>query len=270
MRTPAYMTALVVGGLACLVALAGCPQEPTEMVADEVPALEPAPADDSLTEAEEPADADVVPGDQGADAEDGAGPDAAPSAPRAEEPSTQPRPAQPEPARQPQPQPESPPAPTRAQRAAPEPADDATPGPQSRAGPGRRGDGERRGGPFERFDENGDGLLTAGELPDEFRERMMRADANGDGAISREELEEAGRSWRGGGGPGDGADRRGRLFERLDENDDGVLTDDELPGEMAERMMQADANGDGKLSRDELEQSRRARGGQRPGGPGGE
>jgi hypothetical protein len=78
-----------------------------------------------------------------------------------------------------------------------EPAE-ARPTPEAAAGssqtpaePGAPGGPGRRGGPHERFDANGDGLLTAQELPERSRDRIMRADANGDGAVSREELQQA-------------------------------------------------------------------------------
>lgn len=78
-----------------------------------------------------------------------------------------------------------------------EPAE-ARPTPEAEAGssqtpaePGAPGGPGRRGGLHERFDANGDGLLTAQELPERSRDRIMRADANGDGAVSREELQQA-------------------------------------------------------------------------------
>jgi len=148
---------------------------------------------------------------------------------------------------------------------------------------GESGDGDRRGGqgerrsPFERFDANEDGKLTAAEMPEEFRERMMRADTNGDGAVTREEMDAAMRalreSWRGGqgdqGGQGGEGRRRGP-FDRFDANDDGVLTTAEVPEEAREHIMRADTNGDGKVTREEWQAAMRAfreRGESGPGGP---
>ncbi|MEA3400095.1 MAG: hypothetical protein U9R79_02510 [Armatimonadota bacterium] len=56
--------------------------------------------------------------------------------------------------------------------------------------------------------------------------------------------------------------RRGqRLFEQYDSNGDELLTREELPEELADRVMRADADEDGRVSKDELMQFRpRARG----------
>lgn len=152
------------------------------------------------------------------------------------------------------------------------------PGPAAsgRSGPGgadaERRDGEgRRRSPFERFDANGDGKLTAAEIPEEFRERMMGADTNGDGAVTQAEMQaamkalreqwQAGRGGLGGPGGPDGPGGEGRRrspFERFDANDDGVVTSAEVPEEARERIMRSDTNGDGKLTREEWEAAMRA------------
>jgi Ca2+-binding EF-hand superfamily protein len=64
-----------------------------------------------------------------------------------------------------------------------------------------------------------------------------------------------------GGGPGRGRRHGGpppidRIFERFDANKDGRLTQDELPAQVAERIMEADADGDGAVTKEELEQAR--------------
>ncbi len=46
------------------------------------------------------------------------------------------------------------------------------------------------------------------------------------------------------------------MFERFDANGDGRLTGDELPERARDRMMESDANGDGALTKDELQQAR--------------
>jgi Ca2+-binding EF-hand superfamily protein len=128
---------------------------------------------------------------------------------------------------------------------------------------------------FERLDQNGDGVLTSEEVPEErqrFFDRMMqRADQNQDGNLTREEFTA---SMNDGGG-GRGPMRGGRfdaesMFERFDSNGDGEITQDEIP-QRAQRMMQMDQNGDGVLTREELSQGPPGRGpGGRPGrAPGG-
>ncbi|MBM3501191.1 MAG: hypothetical protein FJX74_21280, partial [Armatimonadetes bacterium] len=92
-------------------------------------------------------------------------------------------------------------------------------------------------------------------------DKLAAADANGDGQVTKEELQQA-RPGRGGGpgGPG-GPPSIDQVFERFDLNRDGKLTKDELPEPVAERIMKADADGDGAVTKEELEQARRKMGG---------
>ena len=132
---------------------------------------------------------------------------------------------------------------------------------------------------FDRIDSDGDGFLSSADRSrtrkvrapqDESRRRMissiLRSDKDGDGAVSYEELAAA---------------RQGfpeSTFERLDANRDGVLTEDEMgksrrgvnprsPGEnttapdakrnrratLFERLKTFDANGDERLSLEEIQ-----------------
>jgi hypothetical protein len=47
---------------------------------------------------------------------------------------------------------------------------------------------------LQRFDKNRDETLTAEELPERVRQRIMRADADGDGVVTRQELDTARRA----------------------------------------------------------------------------
>jgi Spy/CpxP family protein refolding chaperone len=47
-----------------------------------------------------------------------------------------------------------------------------------------------RGGPFRRFDEDGDGMLGEEEVPPRLWKRMSEADTDGDNLITREELQQ--------------------------------------------------------------------------------
>ncbi len=124
---------------------------------------------------------------------------------------------------------------------------------------------------FERLDQNGDGVLTSEEVPQErqrfFDLMMQRGDENQDGKLTKEEftasLSDRGGSGRAGGGrrPFDAE----RMFERFDSNGDGEITPDEIP-QRVQRMMQLDRNGDGVLTREELSQG--PPGGGFGGGPG--
>ncbi len=124
---------------------------------------------------------------------------------------------------------------------------------------------------FERLDQNGDGVLTSEEVPQErqrfFDQMMGRGDKNQDGKLTKEEFT-ASLSDRGGFGRASGGRRpfdAERMFERFDSNGDGEITPDEIP-QRVQRMMQLDRNGDGVLTREELSQG--PPGGGFGGGPG--
>ncbi|WP_187775727.1 EF-hand domain-containing protein [Luteimonas suaedae] len=133
---------------------------------------------------------------------------------------------------------------------------------------------------FDRLDKNGDGRIDADERPRHGGKRMQgggghdrmgfdriaRLDADGDGRISRAELEQAA------GARKEGRGARfdlGQHFDAIDTDRDGQIARGELRAwharqlpqrraEMAERADQrfaaADLNGDGKLSRVEVEE----------------
>ena len=145
--------------------------------------------------------------------------------------------------------------------------------PQGRAeaqgGPGGRGRPDAAQS-FQRLDKNQDGKLTRDELPERIADRIMAADTDGDGAVTQAELEAAGARMGGRRGP-NAQGRQGRqgrpdpaqMFAHLDKNQDGKLTKDELPERMAERLMAADTNGDGAITKAEFEAAREKMGGRR-------
>jgi len=99
------------------------------------------------------------------------------------------------------------------------------------------------------------GTAFAGDPPKSDAPHGMRADTDGDGRVSRAEATAS------------GAERSGEWFDKLDLNKDGYITQDEMKqardtrhqnhGDMKEKMearfKEADANGDGQLSLDEVQ-----------------
>ncbi|MGJ8536576.1 MAG: EF-hand domain-containing protein [Parasphingopyxis sp.] len=130
-------------------------------------------------------------------------------------------------------------------------------------GEGRRG-GRRGHGPrMERLDTNGDGIVTRDEAIAPALARFDRADANGDGQIDQAERT-AMREQR-------GARRAERRAQRRanrpnpDANGDGRITRDEFGTRAVERFNSADANGDGIVTREERRAARAARRAERGG-----
>jgi Ca2+-binding EF-hand superfamily protein len=146
--------------------------------------------------------------------------------------------------------------------------------PQGEPGGGRGGNNQ--GGPgamLERMlamDANGDGKLSADELPERMKPMLERSDANRDGALDRGELQamaaqrlqQPGQGGPEGGRPpggGNPAEFFGQMMERADVNKDGKLSGDELPPFLREQMEALDKNKDGGVDREELQSGMAAR-----------
>lgn len=119
------------------------------------------------------------------------------------------------------------------------------------------GNANARGGPdFATLDANGDGQLTVEELQGAAQTQFEATDTDGDGALSLAEL--TARSAE------NAASRAEKMLSRLDANEDGSLTPDEMRAprpERAARMFErADADGDGVLSEEEFEAVKSRRG----------
>jgi Ca2+-binding EF-hand superfamily protein len=130
----------------------------------------------------------------------------------------------------------------------------------------------RRDEMFKRADKNNDGALSADEVGRRW-ERLQVADADHNGSVTRAELDQAraegklqGKGHHGGRGlGGEGGDHvcakgQGHMFERLDKNNDGALTSDEVKDGFWQHLVKADANGDGKVTKEELQAARAAHG----------
>lgn len=105
---------------------------------------------------------------------------------------------------------------------------------------------------FSAVDTNGDGKLTQEEMQAHAKARFDAADTNGDGKLSVDELAAAAQKRE----EERRAKKAARMLERLDANNDGALSFDEMPGQQsrADRMFaRMDADGDGAISKEEMD-----------------
>lgn len=118
------------------------------------------------------------------------------------------------------------------------------------------GDRDKLDKVFDRIDANGDGVATRAEVLEARRGRMASADSDGDGAVSIAEFTAAAT---------ERAERRAsRVFARLDDDGDGLVTSTELEesrkSRRADRFFDRfDADGDGAVSREEMRKKARPR-----------
>ena len=95
---------------------------------------------------------------------------------------------------------------------------------------------------FNRLDQNGDLRLTPDELPEQYRESLIKADVNQDGAISIQEFKQVINL----------AEHREELqelmFGQLDLNADDCLSPDELTERMRVRLISADQDQNGTIN----------------------
>ena len=117
---------------------------------------------------------------------------------------------------------------------------------------------------FATNDANGDGVLSASEIPRQRRRSAVLADSNGDGELTRQEMEQARDKLVDILGEDEpinprrvspsGADPMA-LMRRYDQNKDQRLTAREVPEFIRPRLVEADSNRDGEVTVDELRKS---------------
>lgn len=96
--------------------------------------------------------------------------------------------------------------------------------------------GERR---FNYLDQNVDGFITAGEVHESIWERISAADSNADTMVSFEELQAYRES------------QPSPVFRRLDNNDDGEITEDEVNRYVWRYLVMLDTDSSGSITPDE-------------------
>ncbi len=124
--------------------------------------------------------------------------------------------------------------------------------------------GKRGGGgmlDFDAIDANANGAISKAEIKAHGLSRAQKMDTNNDGNLSEDELKA---SFEENGKEGKRAKRMerriGKMLERADANDDGVLSIAEMTGHREARLdkmfEKLDADSNGELSKDELENAR--------------
>jgi hypothetical protein len=124
-----------------------------------------------------------------------------------------------------------------------------SPQPQQEAQPQQHAQNERqggRGGFLRRADANEDGIITRAEFDASADDRFARRDDNSDGAITEDE-----RQGRGGGPDGGGRRGGGRMMD-ADANEDGTITRAEFDASQSEMFAQFDQDQSGAIETSEL------------------
>lgn len=113
-------------------------------------------------------------------------------------------------------------------------------------GPGKGG----KGAGLRNLDKNGDRVITEEEAGEAWA-RIGQLDKDGDGKVTGEEMM-AGAKGKGMQGKGKGKGNPGEFIKRMDKNEDGNLSKDEVPEQLWARISALDKDGDSSISREEF------------------
>lgn len=128
---------------------------------------------------------------------------------------------------------------------------------------GRNGDGPRGGmmRMLQEVDQNKDGAFSRDEVNAFVQARFSEADTDQSASLTAQEIAEA--MPQRGGGKGRGGDRAERMLMRVDINDDGSVTLEEVQDRQEKLFVLLDVDSSGVIDADELPQ--RGRDGRRSG-----
>ncbi|MGE0605838.1 MAG: EF-hand domain-containing protein [Pirellulales bacterium] len=127
---------------------------------------------------------------------------------------------------------------------------------------------------LQQADKNGDGKLSKEEAPERLKERFDLIDANKDGLLEAQEFQnlrgkgqrpdgvkgkrpdgaKGKKGQQGKGKPGADGEKRRQKLMKADKNGDGKISKDEAPERLKERFGKLDKNNDGQLDAQELKQ----------------
>lgn len=124
---------------------------------------------------------------------------------------------------------------------------------------------------LQRLDADGNGTISLAEVPERLRPRLVQLDSDGDGNLAESELKSAFQNRAGDRQqpgarnkiPGGGADKLKLMFQRIDQDGNGSISQQEAPERMKERFAQIDTDGDGQIDAREFQVVVERMGGQR-------
>ncbi|MEM8785021.1 MAG: calcium-binding protein [Pseudomonadota bacterium] len=115
-----------------------------------------------------------------------------------------------------------------------------------KGGPGRQGANFQER--MAEVDTDGDGTVTRAEFDAAGSARFASVDADGNGSVSLAEFEAQAETKK--------AERRKRMFDRLDSDGNGELTDGEMRARGARMFEAVDADADGVITQAEMDGAR--------------
>ncbi|OUR75318.1 hypothetical protein A9Q83_17990 [Alphaproteobacteria bacterium 46_93_T64] len=105
---------------------------------------------------------------------------------------------------------------------------------------------------FEKHDANKDGVMTRDEMPEKWASRFDKLDEDKNGSLTLAEIEKSHRSHK--------EKRMEKMMSKFDEDKDGKISEAEVTAFVLEKFREADADGDGNLTMEEIKSLRHMKG----------